>query len=341
MLNEIKNHYLGARCTALTVTTASSVATVGLGVDDKSAATSAATGKSAITLKDAYARLPIVVATNGANVALGGFATYDTASTKTVVTLESLGVAGSGDDGTIHAISFGWDYVQDEHLGFHQGQPLTNTNGMEPVLLALRINADATVAIGNPLVTVSKASSVYTITFNDAFARACTGVATPIEAAAKGVRINSTSATNIVVATSDVAGTPEDNAFDLVVLGWFHKDAVSRRRSIVQTPRRKPKIILFQVTGTGTAAVNIGSDDITLTDNGTGDYTLAWKAASKFTQAPIVIATGLTTRIQTAAAATATSTNILSFNAGGTATDGVFQGIAIGFDVADEYKIFG
>lgn len=344
MLNEIRNSHLGARCTAFSVTTASSTATASLGQDDLSSATSGATGKSTLNLKKPYARLPITVATPGANVANGGFATYDTDATKSAIVLESLGVAGSGDDGTIHGLSFGWDYAQSDHLGFHGGQPLVNTNGYEPILLGVHVTAAGAVTMGGKLITPTISdTSLFTCALRHAFCRTAFAVASPIHAsAAKAISVLSSSASSVGIQTFQSGGTKEANEFQALILGWRHKDVLWGRRSIVQTPRRKPKIIAFEITDTaGTPSVTIGSDDLTVTDNGTGDYTLTWKTASKPTQAPIVIVTGKTTRTQLHSAPTATSARILSFNAGGSATDGSLQGVALCFDYADEYAIFG
>jgi len=42
------------------------------------------------------------------------------------------------------------------------------------------------------------------------------------------------------------------------------------------------EIIPFEFDGTGTASMTFGSSSLTLTDNGTGDYTLAPKRAAGF-----------------------------------------------------------
>lgn len=93
----------------------------------------------------------------------------------------------------------------------------------------------------------------------------------------------------------------------------------------------------FKVTGTGTAAINQGSTDATLTDNGTGDYTLTF--TKPFARAPIPVVTPLTTGIHaevTSASSTAVRIKTFAVADGTTATDAVFFVHVLGYDSADE-----
>lgn len=56
--------------------------------------------------------------------------------------------------------------------------------------------------------------------------------------------------------------------------------------------QRLPRVLAFRVDGTGTASLLEGGNDGTLTDNGTGDYTIAFRVP--FQRVPIVQATPLT-----------------------------------------------
>lgn len=55
--------------------------------------------------------------------------------------------------------------------------------------------------------------------------------------------------------------------------------------------QRLPRVLALRVDGTGTASILEGQFDATLTDNGTGDYTLTW--VKPFARVPVVQATTL------------------------------------------------
>ncbi len=106
----------------------------------------------------------------------------------------------------------------------------------------------------------------------------------------------------------------------------------------LKTTQRNARLLAFKVTGTGTAAINVGATDATLTDNGTGDYTLTYRKA--FARAlPIPVVTPLTTGIHCeVTVSNATTLQIKTFLVadGTTATDAVFFVHVMGFDSADE-----
>ena len=108
-------------------------------------------------------------------------------------------------------------------------------------------------------------------------------------------------------------------------------------RRVVKSTQVRTRIMGFRVDGTGTASITAGSGDATLTDNGTGDYTLTWNEA--FQRAPVCVATCTTNatypEIQTP---TTTAVQILTVASGdgSTATDADFEMIVHGWDSSDE-----
>lgn len=99
-------------------------------------------------------------------------------------------------------------------------------------------------------------------------------------------------------------------------------------------------MLAFFVDGTGTAALS-GPDaaHATLTDNGTGDYTITFSEA--FAQAPVAVATSLLDD-QVVSLKAAPSTTAVSFETrtvAGTpaAADGEFYVIVYGSDATDSY----
>ena len=103
----------------------------------------------------------------------------------------------------------------------------------------------------------------------------------------------------------------------------------------IKSTQRLPRQLAFKVTGTGTAAISIGKYDATLTDNGTGDYTLTFTKA--FARNPVVVASCATaTCYAEVKSATTTAVNILTVANDNTATDAVFHVIVQGYDAVDE-----
>jgi hypothetical protein len=100
--------------------------------------------------------------------------------------------------------------------------------------------------------------------------------------------------------------------------------------------QRLCQLIGSRVDGTGTAALLSGSKELTLTDNGTGDYTLTFVQA--FVQVPHVVVTPVTAGIiaQIFAVST-TAVQIKTFAVDGTtATDADFHIMILGSDADAE-----
>ena len=104
----------------------------------------------------------------------------------------------------------------------------------------------------------------------------------------------------------------------------------------VSCPQRKIRMMSVIVDGTGTAALSgICANNMALTDNGTGDYTLTFDLAYK--QAPQVFATPVTDNIVTKVTASSTTAcTIKTDNLSGVATDADFHVVIIGSDTADQ-----
>lgn len=106
----------------------------------------------------------------------------------------------------------------------------------------------------------------------------------------------------------------------------------------VVCPQRSMRIMSVKVDGTGTAALSgTCSNDMTLTVNGTGDYTLTFDVSYK--REPEVIATPITDNIVTKLGTVAVgSVQILTENLSGTATDADFHAIILGSDTVDQMQ---
>lgn len=110
---------------------------------------------------------------------------------------------------------------------------------------------------------------------------------------------------------------------------------VGAARQVV-CPQQRMRVMSVKVTGTGTAAVSgTCSNNMTLTDNGTGDYTLTFKIP--YQRAPEVIVTPSTDNIITKIVSVAVgSVRISTENLSGSATDASFHTIILGSDSKDQ-----
>lgn len=109
-----------------------------------------------------------------------------------------------------------------------------------------------------------------------------------------------------------------------------------KSKKAVMSPQRRVRLMNLFVDGTGTAAISgVCANDFTLTDNGTGDYTLT--PDIPFAQAPQVICTPKTASIICQLGTVSTSAiQILTKNLSAVATDADFHVLVVGSDSADQ-----
>ena len=106
----------------------------------------------------------------------------------------------------------------------------------------------------------------------------------------------------------------------------------------LEMAQRRPRMEAFSVDGTGTASIVIGAARATLTDNGTGDYTLTF--LDPFARVPMAVGmTKTADSILQTSTISATAVRILAFDAtdGTTAKDVDFDLLVVGFDSAEEF----
>lgn len=107
---------------------------------------------------------------------------------------------------------------------------------------------------------------------------------------------------------------------------------------IVGMRQRKPRMLSFVVDGTGTAAIGEGKYHATLTDNGTGDYTLTLvEPAQRAIVVVGCICVTATCYAEVQAAPTSSAVRILTKSNANAATDAVFHLTIIAFDSAEQY----
>lgn len=332
MLRSLKNPHIGAHLRAALVST-TATATVNVGAGDFPTITRNSAGKVTLTEYENAIRPGIVLAQAYTSIANGGYGTYDTDPSSSALVAEFLDQAGSGDDGLGFVMSIDFTNEYTDRTG-SQLQGVTNS-ARSARLMGFKISSAGAAAIGGTQSrSVAKASSVYTTTFERAFGRDCMVWCSPIAAAQKACNVTAVSASDCSVATFSAAEAAEDNSFYMFVLGWDAKDEQWGMNKMIQVPQLKPRLETFRISGSGTAALALGSTDATLVDNGTGDYSLTW--TKPFAREPIVIPTAKAGRAQCLSAATTTGVNVGSFGATGTAADDDICVAVLGFDSAME-----
>lgn len=333
MLRTLRHPHLRPVLRSFKVTTAGSTSTVDIGAGQVSSATRNSAGQSTLSAARPNIRAGVVVGSVGNAVANGGYVTYQSDPTASSLVMRSVGAGGLGDDGTLYALALDWMNEYTDRVS-----PLQTVTARQrcPRLMGVKVSAAGAMSIGAGIATVSNASSVYTVTFNNAFGRTCIAVASPIAAAQKAVSINSTSASQFVAATFDVSEAAENNKFYAMILGWDASDEQFSSEKAVQVPGLKPRLEAFRIDiSGGTPTIAIGTTDAAITDDGTGVFTLTW--TKSFAREPIVIPTGKTLRAQPLSDATTTSVQIGSFNAAGVATDDTGVSVLVlGYDSSME-----
>lgn len=333
MLRTIKHPHLRPYLQGFKWTTAATPSgTCNIGAGDLTSITRNAAGRVSLVHKTPYSRNGIVVCSPSTSYSAGAYGTYNTDGNGTTDVAACLNAAGSAAEGTGYSLHLNWASDLTDSVSPLQG--LLNS-ARSPRLLAFKIASSGSVTIGGRQGTVSKASSVYTITFANAFGRAPIVVAVPEGTSTqKSCKVDSVTAYNCAISTYDASEAAEDNAFHVFVLGWDSSDEQYQMGRVLQTPQLQPRLLGVQIEGsTGTVSLTVGKTVVSSTDNGTGDYTLTFTKA--FQRAPVVIASGKDSRAQIHSA-TSSACRILTFNATGSAADSDVNVLILGFDSADE-----
>lgn len=214
-----------------------------------------------------------IVGSAGADVQDGGYAVYDTDFDGSDVYLKTLNNTGAADDGTMYGLSLGFDAKEI----FYTDKPKQQVKSSfyQPRLLAASIADDGTVNIGSSELSVSVASSVYTISFPGAFQAAPVIVAIPIgNSGDESIQVTSVSVESCEISTFD-DGNASDLPFQFIALGSYSPNASIGGRNLVLTDQDRVRLEAFQITVDGsTPSINRQTCPATITDNGVGDYTL-------------------------------------------------------------------
>jgi len=183
------------------------------------------------------------------------------------------------------------------------------------------------------------AAGVSDAVFNDAFSRLPIAVGSPDTNVADGGFVSQETTSTLGGISLESHGadeTGDDGTLHAFIVGWDSatEDLVIKRH--VSTTRHGARILLFKVTGTGTASIDIGSNSGTLTDNGTGDYTIAFKNAFGGTPVCVGCCVNAAQQALTIEASSAASVQVTTWDSSEAAANAVFYLAVIGWRSQNE-----
>lgn len=294
-----------------------------------------------------YNQSALSVAQITTNVADGGYVSFEAGTGNTHDNTQahymvSRNNSGSQDAGTIHGLYCGWDTVETAAFasqargGFDVKTTMTGAR-----LMAFRVDGTGAASLleGSSVASLTdNGTGDYTITYNTAFANDNVIVLTSLgQNVDASLTVESSDAASVNITTFE--GTPSafDCNFDVVVIG---QDTVSSDLTSAGTTLRgtQPgmRMLLCEVTETGgTPTIALGGADMSIVDNGVGDYTFTWTDA--FKRAPVVVGIGDNVRRFTHRGAGTTTCRVEIKDAAHGAEDAGCSFLVVGFDEDTEY----
>lgn len=278
----------------------------------------------------------VVVASAGDDIVDGGYPFLDKATRatdKTGFIVTTGNASGVADAGTFSAIAVGWDsqftdsFKKDTAI-VHGTRPLGR-------MIGFRVAAGVITHGTRDGSIVTNSTGNYTITFRRSYGNANVVAVASVENSSGGsYKIVSATATSVNIKTFNTSNVAAAINFHLIVLGWDTRGESGKQARPLESTQIRPRLLAFHVVNTaGTPAVTIGND-VTVTDNGTGDYTFTFR--KPFERAPLVVGIGNSSRFTVKAASTTTAVTVVTRNAAHAAADADCSVLVLGFDSPDE-----
>ena len=337
MLRDLVTRHENCRLYYGQVTTSGgNTVTKNIGGDDLATAVEAAAGLPTLTLKHGARRTPVVVSQIGADVADGGYSDLIAATTTTVFRPSLRDQAGSGDDGTVDYLVCGWDTNNTDRT---MPQCVSCTKRRSRIIGAKVTGATPTVNFGSTDISVSRTSQgVYAVTIKRAFAATPIVLATAINSTVvRAAKVTSKAAGSFTISFFDEAQAVQDANFYMIIIGSDCRDEHGNAFDRIRNPQRKPRLVAGQLTITaGAPAFTINSNEFSsVTDNGTGDFTLNLNNA--FRQECIVIATARAGRAHVHTGSASAPRLLIRDAAGAAADPTTIDFVLLGTDDPSEY----
>lgn len=339
MLRAIKQRHVRPRMMGFRVNSTSTSPVAEVNSDNILSLTDHGAGDTTITFKNPYQRDSLVFATCDTDVGNGAIGNLS-ATSLTSCRVVANNSAGSGADGTIDVLSFGFDSIES-----YPAAPLYHhiyTPVYSPRIIGFHVDGTGTASLvsGKFQGTLTdNGTGDYTITFNRQFAEAPLIFGTVIGSTAGVVNKVTSSVSNVNVKTFDAAGNATDLDFYLFVVGKDTPGQAAGIKRAVQTPQRLARAEVFELTvttGTPSLTTGLGSHAGSIADTGTGIFTLTF--SEKFKRVPQVLLTAGGSNIANIDSVAVDSCVIRTFtNAGVAADPTVVHGLVLGYDDVTEY----
>lgn len=342
MLRTIKNARPGTSLQSFSIlSTATPSVSATIGAGDTTVLTRVGAGVVTVGLENPYGSVaPFLALTSGVNAAAGSAACITGAQSGTTLPISNQNTSGSGVDGSVEAIAFGYR-VTPQAPGMLQ--EVRSSKDRERLIWCKIDGATGTVQVGSPDFACTRTGTgTYSITFKRAFGRVpvISVTAAFSTAGIRNPKLVSKTAQGCVVEVRDRTPSLVDPTFIyVVVVGVDSTEETTRMHSALFGSQRKARIVAGRVTYTaGTPAITAGAGEFTIADTGTGVLTVTM--TRPFAREFAVIGAARTTaKIQVNAATTASVAvlNIMSISAGTAVDPTSVDFIAIGSDDLTEY----
>jgi hypothetical protein len=293
---------------------------------------------SAFTIRNKFPfrSAPFVFTSVGSSIA-GGYATSSSVGASSqIVTTRAAG--GSAGDGLVNILEVGWD-TNLQNAATSAGLPIVTNLAVD--LEAFHIKGTGTAAIvqGKTRGTlVDNGTGDYTLTLKTALQSDESVVfGQAIGATCAVANVDVTNRTTLAIKTYNASGSAADADCYVFVFRSLTRGHFGKSRRVLQACQTGAKARFFRIdVSGGTPSLVYKPKGATITDNGTGDFTVTLPGRSKSKRNPLVLLGGGVKN--TVVAVTGTTVQVGCFDAGGSAADPAVPvyGMIIGFDHTSE-----
>jgi len=305
--------HVGAKLHGLSRTTTGGGVTNNKGGQEYSASVRNSAGNTTHTFRQPFYRGCVAVLANGATVPTGGFP-INVAGSATAVQFETRDGAGAGQEGTGHALIYGFN---DRSISAGLKQDVKGYFE-RPQIVKGTISAAGAETIPSRRYRVALTStSTYTITFEPAFGSAPVVIPTVIGATALSAKVTSVTARTCVIDIASTGGVATASAFGFVAYGSRAPNEVGLANTPIEVSGLQQELVGGKFNG-ATATIGIGTYDYTIVRNSAGNYSVTF--SRPFRDVPVVVCSS-SGRAQLLSAPTKTGFVMGTFSAGGVAAD--------------------
>lgn len=322
--------------------------TAPIGNDDLASLVYVSTGRGTYVTRNVFSRTPALHCTGGVNCANGGTMSQHAATTAVTGQIRNNTTAGAvvdGDGDILIAGNNSSEVIANTRISNFTQAARLRGNFNNPILATARITgASGAIVFGSGWITASRSSAgVYVINFKRGFGLTPLVYVQPIGAGLNlRAKVSAKSASSCTVNIFSSAPTATDCDFYIWVYGTLSRDYSGRHFKEVRTPMRKPRFMYTAITTSAGSPIftftNVDNIEFgsSITDNGTGDYTLSFTGSFAREPAILIGSTSVAMVHTTSASSVRIQTN--SYGGGlSDVTDACYIMI-LGSDDSNEYQ---